>query len=100
MPSVSPRIKSAELLSGIGATVLGLGLGLLAPMPMQRFALPLLGAGVLLHGAGMTLKHRLEMEIGEREPQWWELAVFWACWAGLLATLGSVAYLLVAPSSG
>jgi hypothetical protein len=98
MPSVSARIKSAELLSGIGAVVLGLGLGLLAPMPMQRFALPLLGTGVLLHGAGMTLKHRLE--IGEREPQWWELAVFWACWAGMLATLGSVAYLLVAPSSG
>lgn len=98
MPSVSARIKSAELLSGIGAVVLGLGLGLLTPMPMQRFALPLLGTGVLLHGAGMTLKHRLE--VGERQLQWWELSLFWTCWVGLLATLGWVAYLLVAPTSG
>jgi hypothetical protein len=94
MPSDPALIKSAELLSGVGAVVLGTGLGLLAPVLMQRHALPLLGAGVLLHGAGMTLKHRLEA--GDHEPQWWDRTLFWACWAALLATLGWVAYLLVA----
>ena len=41
--------------------------------------MPLMGAGVLLHGEGMTLKYRLEA--GGREPQWWDRALFWACWA-------------------
>jgi len=94
MLSGPARVKSAGVLSGVGAIVLGAGLGLLAPLPMQRHALPLLGAGVLLHGAGMTLKYRLEA--GGREPQWWDRALFWACWAVLLATLGWVAFLLVA----
>lgn len=89
----SALVKSAELLSGVGAIVLGAGLGLLAPLLMQRHALPLLGAGVILHGAGMTLKYRLEA--GGREPQWWDRTLFWACWALLLATLWWVAYLLV-----
>ena len=86
-------LKSAELLSGVGAIVLGVGLGLLAPLLLQRHALPLLGAGLLLHGAGMTLKYRLET--GSREPQWWERALFWACRAILLATLGWAAIALL-----
>ena len=93
MPSPATLIKSAELLSGGGAIVLGAGLGLLAPMLMQRYALPLLSVGVILHGAGMTLKHRLEA--GDHELQWWDRALFWACWSALLATLGWVACLLV-----
>ena len=87
-------VKSAELLSGGGAVILGAGLGLLAPMLMQRHALLLLGTGALLHGAGMTLKHRLEA--GDHDLQWWDRTLFWACWAALLATLGWFAYLLVA----
>lgn len=94
MLSGTARVKSAELLSGVGAVVLGVGLGLLAPLTIQRHALTLLGAGVLLHGAGMTLKYRLEA--GGREPQWWDRALFWACWAFLLATLGWIAFLVVA----
>ena len=87
-------LKSAELLSGVGAIVLGVGLGLLAPVLLQRHAVLLLGAGLLLHGAGMTLKYRLET--GSREPQWWDRALFWACWAILLATLGCVVIALLA----
>lgn len=81
-------VKSAELLSGVGAIVLGVRLGLLAPLLLQRHALLLLGAGLLLHGAGMTLKYRLET--GSRQPQWWDRTLFWACWSILLATLGWV----------
>ena len=94
MPNGPAFLRGAELLSGVGAIVLGVGLGLLAPLLLQRYALPLLGAGLLLHGAGMTLKYRLEA--GGREPQWWDRTLFWACWVILLATLGWVAIELLA----
>jgi hypothetical protein len=41
----------------------------------------LLGVGLLVHGAGMTLKYRLEGR--ESPPAWWERLLFWLCWAFL-----------------
>lgn len=94
MPSAATLIKGAELISGGGAVVLGVGLGLLAPVLLQRYALPLLFVGVLLHGVGMTLKYRLEAS-GRKTPDWVR-ALFWMCWAALVATLAWVMYLLLA----
>lgn len=77
--------KAAELASGLGAIVLGAGLALLVPDIFRGFAIPILVAGVLVHGVGMTLKRRLEA--AEREPLWWERALLWFCWL-CLAVLG------------
>jgi len=79
------RLKAAELASGLGAIILGAGLALMLPEWLRAYATPLLVGGVVVHGAGMTLKYR--MEIRQGSPPWWERALFWLCWA-CLAGLG------------
>lgn len=85
MHGQSTATKGAELASGLGAIVLGAGLALVLPAWLRAYALPLLVAGLFVHGAGMTLKYRLESRDGP--PAWWERVLFWLCWA-CLAALG------------
>jgi Mn2+/Fe2+ NRAMP family transporter len=90
LTSKGSRLKLAELTSGIGAIVLGLGLGVVAGRLLAGIGLPLLISGLLLHGWGMYDKHRLES--GAVPQPWWATALYWICWA-LLA--GLAAYLLL-----
>jgi len=77
--------KAAELASALGAIVLGAGLALVAPGAIRVYAVPLLVVGLVVHGVGMTLTHRLESR--DATPAWWDRALFWLCWV-CLAALG------------
>src|SRR5215211_795186 len=67
------------LTSGVGALVLGIGLGALLGKVLGGFGLPLLIAGALVHGWGMFDKHRLEQRAGVPDVRWHVIA-YWACW--------------------
>jgi hypothetical protein len=62
--------------------VLGAGLALVLPPWLRSYAAPLLAAGVVVHGIGMTLKYRLESR--QEPPLLWERALFWLCWVCLV----------------
>lgn len=80
------RLKSAELLSATGALVLGVGLGAALSSYIGSAAVPLLVAGIASHGWGMLQKHRLEAT-ADYAPAWWEMALYWVCWAALAVLL-------------
>lgn len=86
----SRTAKAAELASGLGAVVLGVGLALLAPDALSPLAAPILLTGIVVHGVGMALKHRLERQ--ERALLWWEAAL---CWLGLAGIVGWLALRLM-----
>jgi hypothetical protein len=80
------RLRLAELTSGVGALVLGLGIGALLSERLSGLALPFLIAGAAAHAWGMLDKHRLERQSGASDS-WWSPAAYWLCWMllGLLA---------------
>lgn len=80
------RIKRAELLSSIGAGVLGAGIALLLANLLVPYAIPILLLGLISHAAGMFRKHGLEQQ-GEVVRVWWVEVLYWFCWLGLAALL-------------
>ncbi len=68
--SARNRLKLAELTSGVGAFVLGVGLGALFASTFRQSAVVVLVTGGLLHGWGMLDKHRLELS-GAAHKVWW-----------------------------
>lgn len=78
------RMKQAELTSGIGAGVLGLGLGVLLAAYLRSYAVAIIAVGALLHAWGMWDKHRMERSEAALAPAWWDAALYWVCWAALL----------------
>jgi hypothetical protein len=78
------RIKSAELMSTVGAGLLGAGLALLLRERLGAFAVPILVGGLVAHTLGMYLKHQWE-KAPNPLPRWVNV-LYWACWV-LLAGL-------------
>ena len=83
------QIKKAELLSSLGAGVLGAGIALLLPTQLAPYAIPILLLGLISHAIGMSRKHGLEGQ-GEVVRVWWAEALYWSCWLGLAALLGFI----------
>lgn len=84
-PGRSAATKAAELASGLGAIVLGAGSALVLRDGLRTQGPALLIVGVRVHGAGMSLKHRLEARGGP--AVWWERLLFWGRWIGLAAVI-------------
>ena len=80
------RVKKAELLSSLGAGVLGAGFALLLPNQLAPYAIPILLLGLISHVVGMSQKHRLDQQ-GEVVRVWWAEALYWLCWLALAALL-------------
>ena len=80
------RLKLAELTSGVGALVLGVGLGALFPNWFSPRAGLIAFAGLSLHAFGMWDKHRLEA-VGQSEHPPWIVALYWVCWLLLAVVL-------------
>jgi len=80
------RIKRAELLSSIGAGVLGAGIALLLAKFLAPYAIPILLIGLISHAAGMSRKHGLEQQSQSVRIGWAE-ALYWFCWLALVALL-------------
>lgn len=85
-PEQISRIKRAELLSSIGAGVLGAGIALLLTKFLAPYAIPILLIGLISHAAGMSRKHGLEGQSQSVRLGWAE-ALYWFCWLALAALL-------------
>ena len=76
------------MLSVLGAGVLGTGLALLAPKALAPYVYWFIGAGIAVHGLGMSAKHRLEREQCV-QPRWKRLS-FGACWLALAVLMAAL----------
>ena len=85
------RLKLAELTSGVGALVLGVGLGALFPHWFGPRAGLIAFAGLSLHGFGMWDKHRLEA-VGQTKNPPWVVALYWVCWLLLAVVLAMLLF--------
>ncbi len=79
-------IKKAELLSSLGAGVLGAGIALLLANFLASYAIPILLLGLVSHTVGMSRKHSLEQR-GNNSREWWVEGLYWFCWLALTALL-------------
>ncbi|MEQ1613789.1 MAG: hypothetical protein ABL904_13630 [Hyphomicrobiaceae bacterium] len=85
-PMRRSRLKQAELLSAVGALVLGIGIGALAAPVLGWLAVPIFLIGCISHGWGMIQKHRIE-QLDDNTPATWEAALYWGCWVALAIVL-------------
>jgi hypothetical protein len=92
--SKSTRLKLAESTSGVGAAVLGVGVGSYFADTLQQLSLPILLLGLLMHGWGMMDKNHIESTTGLRSP-WWAAALYWLCLVSLIGLGGLLIFRVV-----
>ena len=85
------RVKLAELTSGVGALVLGIGVGALFATWIGPAAGFVTLAGLAVHAFGMWDKHRIEKRT-EADADRLVLTLYWVCW---LMLGGVLLYLVV-----
>jgi len=78
------KSKRAELLSSVGAGILGAGIALLLAKALAPYAVAILLIGLVAHAYGMFEKHRLERQ-AEAARVWWAEVLYWVCWLALAA---------------
>jgi hypothetical protein len=85
------RYKQADLMSALGAGVLGAGLGAMFATWLTTFAVAAVLIGVAVHGWSMFERRRLEDSGGEPRAAW-EIVLYWGCWLILALLVGSIIY--------
>jgi O-antigen/teichoic acid export membrane protein len=85
------RLKQAELMSALGAGVLGAGLGAMLANWLAAFAVAAMLIGVAVHGWAMFEKRRIENMRGQPRATW-ESVLYWSCWFILAMLVGSIVY--------
>lgn len=80
MDASQNRLKKLDLLGGLGAGMLGAGIGLVFAPWLQPYAIPILVVGILSHGWAMGAKKRMEGGANITGPSWVRAAE-WICWA-------------------
>ena len=85
------RLKLAELTSGVGALVLGVGLGALFPHWFGSIAGLVAFVGLSLHAFGMWDKHRVEA-VGPAGNTPWVVALYRVCWLLLAFVLAMLLF--------
>ena len=78
------EMRKAELLSTMGAGVLGAGLVLLLERWVGGAGVHLLVVGIVMHGVGMYRRRKLEAQSDPVRPVWEEF-LYWGCWVLLAA---------------
>ncbi len=71
-----------ELLSGVGAATLGLGLGSRFSSSIHAIEVPLIIGGMISHAIGMYVVRHIDSK-NENLPQWTSI-VYWLCWVLLI----------------
>ena len=78
------RRRAFASLSGIGAALAGLGLGVILAHRLETMQWPILGVGIAVHLLGMIGTRRLQDESGYA-PSALAQVMYWSCWLLIVA---------------
>lgn len=83
--TIHARLKKADLASGVGAAVLGGGVGVVVAPYLGSYAVLLVVVGTTMHAWAMLKRRRLN---STAHGVWWAEALYWLCW-GILLVIGA-----------